>query len=1003
MYKSILFFGFFFALQFSQAQQCVQLKSGLLCNTNEPFNLNAINNPDYNFEGRTYTILQFNELPTIEQQNQLKSVGIQLYKYYPTNSYMGCIPINPNIQTLKQFGIVGIMGLPPAFKIDNQIYALQNIPWAVNGNNIRVVVSFIPTVSKQKIKEIFLQSDIIFSSSEIPLTDAIEVNASISEIKKMAQHPLVLYIEPIDAPATLEDEQGISNHRNNVINTTDNYTLGKKYNGRGVTVVMGDDGFVKPHLDFTGRLINRATDTATASNHGDHVLGIIGGSNNFNSAVKGQSPSSKLITYQWYDDYSAYPSMYNTDSARVTSHSLGQTCNSGYTSNARTSDQLINTYPLINHVHSAGNSGGSTCGGLTGGWATITGGYKAAKNTIAVANLLKDDTPSSSSSKGPSLDGRIKPDIAAVGSNVNSTQPTNTYGFKSGTSMAAPAIAGSLAVLAQAYKTNFAQEAPAALLKAIAMNTADDLGNIGPDFTYGFGRINMRRAINCIEAGLFLNNTVSQTISKTHSIIIPSNVAIAKIMVYWNDVEATAGVSKPLVNNLNASLTNPTNTSTFLPWVLTAGTPFSISQITTPAINGVDTINNVEQIQLSNPTAGNYTLTVTGSTVPIGSQQYFVVIEYIYRNELVVTYPFGGETVEPGSTQRIRWDALSQSPKTFRIDYSLNNGGSWTTIGSANFDRRFIDWTVPSTTSASARVRVVYDNEFIDMSDTTFVILARPTNVNFTTVCNGRSTISWNAVSGATGYDVFRLGATTMDLIASTNGTTSITLNNLGNAPNWYSVRAKMANRGAFGIRTNAVAHTNSSSLACPPLPVKLTHFYGKISNGKPVLIWNVNFEENMTAYEIERSSSPNFENIELVSTIKPKNKGALSIDYEVVDNERLTEATYYYRLKMIEIDKATFSRIVPINLTSKIKTEFSLYPNPTLNDLYITNATNVVANISIYNLQGQLLQSQNNVSLQKNVGFRVAVNNLSSGIYFLVITNEKSGEILGKQLFNKQ
>lgn len=1005
MKKYCLLFCLFGLIFFVNAQPIIKLTTGNVINENS--NHNPTNNiglfEDAFFNNKYYLFIQFNNLPTESNKIKLEELGVQLFNYYPDNTYFASFPVSFDYKLLKQFNVLGICKFNWYYKIDNSLYSPTSIPWAnSNDGKLKTVVSFAKVLPKEnfklQLKNIF--PNLLFSTSL--LSNAIEVIGSIEEIKKIAKHPIVQFIEPIGSPAEVEDLQGISNHRNNTTFTTDNYFNGKKYNGNGITIVMGDDGFVGPHIDFTGRLENRATNLNASDTHGDHVMGIIGGVNNFNSTVRGQAPGAKLITYDNYADYNEFPNLYTVDSARVTSHSLGQTCNSGYTSDARTSDQLINLYPLINHVHSSGNSGNSSCGGLTGGWATITGGFKSGKNAIAVGNLLKDDMLSSSSSKGPTRDGRIKPDIVAVGTSINSTQPNNTYASNSGTSMACPAIAGSLAVLAQVHKQKFGTEAPGALLKAIMMNTADDLGNAGPDFSFGFGRVNLRRAVDCIENSRFRTGNISQGLTNTEIIAVPNNVASIKVMVYWNDFAGSAGSLNPLVNNINTTITSP-SMLIFEPWLMSAGSPINAGDASNPAIKGNDNLNNVEQIQIDNPVAGNYTLNIIGQSIPQGPQTYYVVIEYLFNNNVVVTYPFGGETFLPGEVQRIRWDATATESDFFNIDYSLNNGSTWINIATfLSGSLRHVDWTTPSSTSSNALIKVTKNNDASDVSDTTFVILGRPTNLQFTEVCNGRSTISWNAVSGATGYDVFLLGEKFMQQVASTTNTNA-TISNLGFSENWFSVRARMALRGAAGLRTNAVAHTNNSVVACPPMPVKLTNFYGIINNGKPNLFWNVALEENMIAYEIERSSSPNFENIMVVATTKPKNKGLLSVDYEVVDNERLAEGTYYYRLKMIEVDKSTFSKVVPINLTSKIKTAFSLFPNPTLSDVYITNASDVVVNINIYNMQGQLLQTQNKASLQKNLGFRIGVNNLSSGIYSLVLINEKTGEVIGKQLFNKQ
>ncbi|HPH25196.1 MAG TPA: S8 family serine peptidase, partial [Chitinophagaceae bacterium] len=338
-----------------------------------------------------------------------------------------------------------------------------------------------------------------------------------------------------------------------------------------------------------------------------------------NPNVRGQAPAATLKAFDDYNDFNQFPSLYTIDNARTSSHSLGQTCNSGYNSNARTSDQQIIAYPSLMHVHSAGNSGTTNCGGLTGGWKTITGGFKSGKNVITVANLSKSDFIDATSSKGPLPDGRLKPDVSAVGASVNSTQPDNNFAVFSGTSMACPAVAGNVAILNQAYKKQNLVEPNSGLIKAILMNTSDDMGNEGPDFTYGFGRINMRRAIECIEGNRFLSGSVVQNGLGTHTIQIPANVFKVKVMVYWVDVAGSVGVSPSLVNDLDATLI-AANQTIFKPWQMYAGAVPTNESCNTPAIKGTDTLNNVEQIEIDNPSSGAYQLNVNGTKVPSGPQ-----------------------------------------------------------------------------------------------------------------------------------------------------------------------------------------------------------------------------------------------------------------------------------------------------------------------------------------------------------------------------------------------
>ncbi len=131
-----------------------------------------------------------------------------------------------------------------------------------------------------------------------------------------------------------------------------------------------------------------------------------------------------------------------------------------------------------------------------------------AKNIITVGAI--DDIPNgyqntgdvtqngtSSSNWGPTDDGRIKPDIVANGEGLyspvyhNPNNPNQTgnsyYDYKSGTSMAAPSVTGSIALLMEHYRDTHSQnDMKSATVKALLIHTADEAGDSpGPDYKYG--------------------------------------------------------------------------------------------------------------------------------------------------------------------------------------------------------------------------------------------------------------------------------------------------------------------------------------------------------------------------------------------------------------------------------------------------------------------------------------------------------------------------------------
>ena len=125
-------------------------------------------------------------------------------------------------------------------------------------------------------------------------------------------------------------------------------------------------------------------------------------------------------------------------------------------------------------------------------------------------------------------------------------------------------------------------------------------------------------------------------------------------MVYWPDFPGAANASKALVNDLDMALLAPGGTTTYLPWVLNP-TPNAIT-LDAPAIRAIDTLNNMEQVTLINPPSGTYQIRVNGTEVPMGPQTFYVVTQ-LYQDELVLTYPIGGEGFVPGEKEIVRWDA----------------------------------------------------------------------------------------------------------------------------------------------------------------------------------------------------------------------------------------------------------------------------------------------------------------------------------------------------------
>lgn len=715
-----------------------------------------------------YCFIQFKDIPTEVQKTALAQQGISLFNYIPGSTYMAALPTTLTLSKLNNDNIRAVFDIAPLHKLDEFLAKKQYPQWAMQGNGkIELMVIHQPDINHAQVKE-WLGNTGVTVLHSLKDIDAYRIVADISQIDAIAALPYIYFIEAFDSNPEPDNLSGRTNHRSNMILT--NYANGLKYDGTGVHVALNDDGVIGPHDDYKGRIIDQYI-AFNNGNHGDHCAGTIFGAGNISPDAKGMAPGAMLGVYgvsgSFASVYQAFDSINNhylDNEIRITSTSYSNGNNAGYTSLAQLMDIQIAAMPELMHVFSAGNAGGSNFGyGAGAGWGNITGGHKQGKTVMTTGNLTSSDGLANSSSRGPAHDGRIKPDICAVGTSVYSTVDVNAYAFKTGTSMACPGIAGVLAQLYHAYKEeNSGSNPKSALIKAIMLNTADDLGNPGPDYKFGWGRVNAYRAYKTIKAKNYTSDNITQASTKNHTITVPANVKELRVMVYWPDYRAAVSASKALVNDLDMLVIDGSNNQT-KPWTLDP-TPV-VAQLNANAVRGTDTLNNMEQVTITNPTAGTYTVRVIGTEVPQGPQEYYVVYEFV-TDEITITYPNGGEGFQPSSTETIRWDAYGTSGN-FTLEYSLNNGSSWTTISnSISGALRQYNWAVPTVAATGqAQMRISRSGQS-DVTDANFSIIGNTDNLNVHWVCVDSMQVSFDAVSGATGYYVSVLGTKYMDSVA---------------------------------------------------------------------------------------------------------------------------------------------------------------------------------------------------------------------------------------------
>mgnify|MGYP000877834796 CR=1 FL=1 len=381
-------------------------------------------------------------------------------------------------------------------------------------------------------------------------------------------------------------------------------------------------------------------------------------------------------------------------------------------------------------------------------------------------------------------DGRIKPEMTTIGF-VYTTKPDDSFDIVGGTSLSCPVVSGTIAQLYQRYKQlNNGNNPTAPLIKAIVCNSADDLGNSGPDYIYGFGKLNGLRAVEQIENNNFFINQIYQSQNNYDTISVPEGTSKLKVLLYWHDEPATENASVTLVNNLNLTVISPNN-SVYYPWVLN---PVDTGA---NAVRGIDSINNIEQITIDNPSSGNYIIRVNGFRISSGSQSY--VISYIIEQPGInITYPNGTESLVPNQEEFIRWSAQGVN-NNFTLQFSSNNGTNWSNIASdITSTQRYYQWTPNADQITSQGKLRVISGSYSDISDTSFTIIGIPQNLGMT-LGDNQVSLSWDAVTQATGYDVLMLDTNSTEYEIVTNTTnTSATVSNLVSSAvgYWFTVRA---------------------------------------------------------------------------------------------------------------------------------------------------------------------------------------------------------------------
>lgn len=636
--------------------------------------------------------------------------------------------------------------------------------------------------------------------------------------------------------------------------------------GNGIIIGEWDGGAVRnTHQELTGR-VTQIDNASSQSDHATHVCGTMIASG-ITSNAKGMATAATVHAHSFSNDASEMTTF--AVNGILSNHSYGtitgwRELNSGtwrwygdttisgtedyrfgyYNGRAQIWDQIANAAPYYLIVKSAGNDRNDLPPSSVtshevfdnlNGWVTSTvtrpadGGvdgfdcistYGNAKNILTVGAVSdissgysqpSDVSMSSFSGWGPTDDGRIKPDIVANGVSLYSSGADNNtdYYTSSGTSMSAPNATGSMALLQEMYEDSNSVFMRASTLKALVIHTANEAGiNPGPDFSFGWGLLNIKGAADLI-ADTLTNRIIESSISNNNTTTFTyysNGLQDIEATIVWNDPAGTPVPSAldpttaMLVNDLDLRITGPSGTIK-MPWTLNSAMPSNA------ATTGDNTKDNVEKVIFDSPTNGAYTFSVSHKGTLAAAQNFSIIISGI---QLGPTSPppsaaFTGAptTICIGDTVYFN-DTSTGSPTS--LEWTFNGG----TPSSATNTNPAISYTTPGT--YAVKLKATNANGSDSITQTNYITVTPVPNpitqpLNDICVSGNVLTITGGTPSGGvwTGPGV-------------TNGVFDPSIAGLGTHPLTYTVTSGTC----VGTSTQNITVTNPPTVTLPTLPAPI-------------------------------------------------------------------------------------------------------------------------------------------------------------------------------------
>jgi hypothetical protein len=778
--------------------------------------------------------------------------------------------------------------------------------------------------------------------------------------KKMALSEVLMPLDEIifvDEKITPREEINIIGYDRSFhgINAVDYLLNGA--NGKNIIAGVKEQKMDETDIDLYKRVLPSPIAANTTSYHATVISTIIGGAGNSFYSGRGIANACRFFPSTFDNLFADDTAILRTNKVSVQNHSYGTVIQQFYGAEALSYDALCWANKTIVPVYSAGNQGKEKADegpyANLAGFANLTGNFKMAKNVITVGAIDNKGNLPPESSSGPLYDGRIAPQLIALGPN--------------GTSDAAAVVSGTIAVMQQVYAdSNQNNLPPASLTKAVLYNNAEDIYNKGIDYKTGYGLLDSYASVVAILQRKYEEGNVGQGEEWSKIITVPSNTAELKVTLAWTDTVASLNNNKAIVKDLDLELKQLTTGNIIRPWILNpAPNPDSLIQL---PVRNRDSLNTAEQVSIVLPTAGNYEIKVKGTATGTTPVTFHIAYKTDTLHVFSFLNPLHASDVNRNENEiiTIKWKTfVADTNETGNLFISYNKGVTWDLISPAQkLYTNHYRWQIKDT-NAVALLKM--ETGFGNFLSAPFIIseITRP-SVDFN--CNDSFRLSWNQHFDAKEYKIFTLTDSPYLKHILTIKDTFFVFKKTLYPSNIYAVEPVL-NSGIPAARSIA-QNITLQGVEC----FYKTFYYNLLEKNKLDLILELTAAGYSDSVYFERVSKSG-QLLEVFGSIKVN--GVQTVYRQEVNTQ--TPGTVYLRARIkLKNGAIVYTEIISVITTG---TKYLLfYPNPSTNKLPLNFAIQQAipsdSRLQIYDMSGRLIRDYE--SLPVTIDTRA----LATGIY---------------------